>query len=615
MRRLIWIMAAIMVLPLLPGCSGKEAERMMDEADSLIVSQPEFALAILDDIPRSGRSRGANEARYNMLRTEAAYRALDDTIIPDSAIAASVNYYTRKDDKANAARARYYLAMLKMQRNEHSAATVDLLMAENDARQSSVSHFQKGLIYRGLGECFEEFYDMPTSITYQKRAYKEFMSSKDSLYAGYALAVIAARYLDLRKNHECIQYAKKASEFGLNLKEDNLYIFANLLIADRFVYNDKSEDAIKIYCKLHSIDSTKFKEKDYVNWGYAYILNGEIENARRCNTHVKELERAMNSIDVNILLHEGRYKECSELLISTFDILDSVKYTIWTRNDLSVINDYYNMQRQESQQMLEKEKTRRNTIIIISILTILLGIISYFLIVTSLRKRLIDSEVRAKTLKNEISGTEKHLMNAQISISEMQDRIGELQTNVSDLTARNRNISDNLEESNNSLSKANDDIRLKEQQFEERFAKLSKEIHELLSGRFELVNSLLTEKYDLEQKPNNDKSTEKKLTELSKRVQTELEKFVTNPDLTDELETIVNSRLENLIENLRKYYPDFNDNYINIYMYALLKFSPAAIATLQKCALSTVYSRKSKLKKRIKDSNCERKNLYLLFFD
>ena len=99
----------------------------------------------------------------------------------------------------------------------------------------------------------------------------------------------------------------------------------------------------------------------------------------------------------------------------------------------------------------------------------------------------------------------------------MQDRIGELQTNVSDLTARNRNISDNLEESNNSLSKANDDIRLKEQQFEERFAKLSKEIHELLSGRFELVNSLLTEKYDLEQKPNNDKSTEKKLPELSKR--------------------------------------------------------------------------------------------------
>ena len=204
----------------------------------------------------------------------------------------------------------------------------------------------------------------------------------------------------------------------------------------------------------------------------------------------------------------------------------------------------------------------------------------------------------------------------------MQDRIGELQTNVSDLTARNRNISDNLEESNNSLSKANDDIRLKEQQFEERFAKLSKEIHELLSGRFELVNSLLTERnvllteqYDLEQKPNNDKSTEKKLTELSKRVQTELEKFVTNPDLTDELETIVNSRLENLIENLRKDYPDFNDNYINIYMYALLKFSPAAIAALQKCALPTVYSRKSKLKKRIKDSNCERKNLYLLFFD
>lgn len=602
-----------MMLPLFPGCTGKEAERMMDEADSLIVSRPEVALAILDDIPRSGRSRGANEARYNMLRTEAAYRALDDTIIPDSAIAASVNYYTRKDDKANAARARYYLAMLKMQRNEHSAAAVNLLMAENDARQSSVSHFQKGLIYRGLGECFEEFYDMPTSITYQKRAYMEFLSSKDSLYAGYALTVIAARYLDLRKFDYAEWFACKAVEISKNIHYDKLYVSANLLIADCMIKSGRDNEAATLYEKLHSIDSTLFKDKHYVNWGLSYLKLGDHNRAMLCNSHIKQLEKAMNSIDVNILLHEGRYKECSELLISTFDILDSVKYTVWTRNDFSVINDYYRAQKQENQQLLDKEKTRRNTALIFSLLVILLGIVAYFLIVTTLRKRLSESILKARILRDAITGREKQIKNANKSISDMQTRIGELESNLAQLSEENRHINGNLTNIHEKISQANNTLYIRQKEFAKKYAKLSQEIQNLLTDRFELVSTLLTEKYDMEQNPNDSKETDKKVLEISRRVQKELDRFVNNPNLTEELEHIINARLDNLIVGLREDYPHFNDNYVNIYIYSLLKFSSPAIAALQNASLPTVYSRKSKLKKRIIESDCERKHFYLQF--
>lgn len=286
MQRLIWIMAAIMMLPLFPGCTGKETERMMDEADSLIVSRPEVALAILDDIPRSGRSRGANEARYNMLRTEAAYRALDDTIIPDSAIAASVNYYTRKDDKANAARARYYLAMLKMQRNEHSAATVDLLMAENDATNSKTSHFLRGLIYRGLGDCFDEYYDISTSITYQKRAYEEFRLDDNNIYGANALADIASRFLDLRKYDSAIYYADEAIRIDKISNDSSAIPYANLIKAKSLVKLKKAIEASDIFEKTYIHDRELLTDADYVSWGIAYLMNGKIDKAKFCSNNI-----------------------------------------------------------------------------------------------------------------------------------------------------------------------------------------------------------------------------------------------------------------------------------------------------------------------------------------
>ncbi len=678
MRRLIWIMAAIMMLPLFPGCTGKEAERMMDEADSLIVSQPEFALAILDDIPRSGRSRGANEARYNMLRTEAAYRALDDTIIPDSAIAASVNYYTRKDDKANAARARYYLAMLKMQRKEYPAAAVDLLLAENDATNSKTSHFLRGLIYRDLGDCFDEYYDISTSITYQKRAYEEFRLDDNNIYGANALADIASRFLDLRKYDSAIYYADEAIRIDKISNDSSAIPYANLIKAKSLVKLKKAIEASDIFEKTYIHDRELLTDADYVSWGIAYLMNGKIDKAKFCSNNIKHLEKAMNSIDVNILFMEGKHKECNELLFSTFDILDSVKNTVWTRNDISVINDYYSLKQRESTSIIEKEINKRNTWIIGCLLVLMLCVAVYFIILTSLRKRLSDSMHNAQLLNDIICGRESELKYANEDISDLRKKISDLQERLKQVLNFNIEIKNNLDTSNakladsqkklqnsqNELRVSNDSIsdfqfqitslrnrieiirkelessqneletsrdkldnslkaleeaysneKMQKEKFEKRYDEFKKEIHELLYARFELVSLLLAQKYDLDQNPNTVETPEKLSSQISKCIQTELEKFVNNPNLAKELEAIINRKLDNLILKLRDDFPDFNENYINLYIFSLLKFNSAAISILQNSSINTIYSRKSKLKKRIMKKDCANKDLYLRFIE
>lgn len=667
-----------MVLPLFPGCTGKEAERMMDEADSLIVSQPEVALAILDDIPRSGRSRGANEARYNMLRTEAAYRALDDTIIPDSAIAASVNYYTRKDDKANAARARYYLAMLKMQRNEHSAATVDLLMAENDATNSKTSHFIRGLIYRGLGDCFAEYYDISTSITYQKRAYEEFKHDNNYIYGANALADIACRFLDLRKYDSAIYYADESIKIDKISNDSSAIPYANLIKAKSLVKIKNAREASDIFEKTYIQDRDLMTDADYVSWGMACLMNGEIDEAKFCSNNIKHLEKAMNSIDVNILINEDKHKECNELLLSTFDILDSVKNTVWTRNDISVINEYYSLKQKESTSFIKKEKKKRSAWIIGCLLVLLSCVAIYFLILSSLRKRLSDSMHNAQLLNDIICGKESELKYANEDISDLRKKISSLQERLKQVLNFNIEIKNSLDTSNtkladsqkelqnsqNKLRLSNDSISVfqfqvtslrnqienirkelessqkelqtsrnklenslkaleeaysnekrQEEKFEKKSDEFKKEIHELLYARFELVSLLLAQKYDLEQNPNTVETPEKLSSQISKCIQTELEKFVNNPNLAKELEAIINKRLDNLILKLRDDFPDFNENYINLYIFSLLRFDYAAISVLQNSSINTIYSRKSKLRKRIMKKVCANKDLYLRFLE
>ncbi len=81
--------------------------------------------------------------------------------------------------------------------------------------------------------------------------------------------------------------------------------------------------------------------------------------------------------------------------------------------------------------------------------------------------------------------------------------------------------------------------------------------------------------------------------------------------MVNELEAIVDKNMNGLISDLRKDFPKFNDNYINLFIFIVLNFKSQTISLLQKSSSATIYSRKSKLKKAIIDSSVIRKEEYL----
>ena len=68
------LISIVFLLALLAAACGREASERMDVADSLMTERPDSALEILRSVTPEMRSGQAQEARYDMLLTDALYR-------------------------------------------------------------------------------------------------------------------------------------------------------------------------------------------------------------------------------------------------------------------------------------------------------------------------------------------------------------------------------------------------------------------------------------------------------------------------------------------------------------------------------------------------------------
>lgn len=107
------------IMTCLFSCSDSHTRIQLDTAESLVDSDPDPALRILRKIELPRRKHESVEARYNMLLTKARYKA-DSLSLDDSIARVAADYYERKKDSRNAAKA-HYLAGICDYTNGHYA--------------------------------------------------------------------------------------------------------------------------------------------------------------------------------------------------------------------------------------------------------------------------------------------------------------------------------------------------------------------------------------------------------------------------------------------------------------------------------------------------------------
>lgn len=592
MRKILYFLILLFILPFLPSCSGHEARIRMDMADSVMNRDPDSALVILRSIPERAHARGEISARYNMLLTEARYKA-DSLPLDDSIIRISVDYYEIHEDGHNAARARYLAGITDYTNDRYSPALVNFLRAEKFAEQSTDTMLC-GLIYRSIGDSYNRFYEVNTALEYHKKAYDFFKKAQATNYADYQLIEIASLYIDLRNFPKAIQYAELAEKRANETNDSNILFLSQVAKGNAYLRSNEKEKAIPIYLNI-STSNPNFTENNYMSLGQVYLLMGDTTAAMECNSHITTIEPGVNAILINKLINEKKYKEALKIMLTTYDIIDSVTYSIWTRNNIGVINEYYKNEDTKSSITIQSEKRKKTGLGIIFSLLILLIIAVYIIRISYLKKKLISSLLEANILKQEINKQKEVNKTFYSELEKNLEKISHLEKERNELSEKNIDMIKSLDNSENNVIES----RL-------RLMAMREEATSLIASRFTLIDDLLSEYYSY-----RDTKIEKE--KLYAKVKKALDDFISDPDMIDTIEKKIDLNLDNLIHKFKKDFSNLSISNIQLYIYMVLNFSPRTIAILQNTTPETVYSRKSKLKNRIRKSGFDNSELYLSY--
>ena len=136
------------------GCSSRTAMQQVAQAEAIVESNPQEALAIVEHIDRNDICGKHNRARYTLLLSETLYLNYIDTL-SDATTRPMMEYYLDSDIHDERARALYQHAVVMHQQGELAEAMVMLLEAETSLQQIDNTKL-KGLIHRSKGDIYNE---------------------------------------------------------------------------------------------------------------------------------------------------------------------------------------------------------------------------------------------------------------------------------------------------------------------------------------------------------------------------------------------------------------------------------------------------------------------------
>lgn len=264
MLSLLYVSIGCIVLStILFSCSSPSAKNpLLLRADSLMETQPDSALSILESISSPEKLSGADRAFYALLFTQAKHKnfiPLED----DSLIKIAVDYYGDKKKSMNAAKAHYYLGVTYQDMENVSFAVEEYLLA---IRLMPEKNEFMAMIYDNMGECYETdgLYDVAME-TYRK----SYQILKDDCGKIYPLRGIARVFWFQHKKDSALYYYKQALNYALTEHDSTLVGAINNDIA--LVYSQEEE-----YRLADKYVSEAIKVMNQGMLGAVYLLKAEI---------------------------------------------------------------------------------------------------------------------------------------------------------------------------------------------------------------------------------------------------------------------------------------------------------------------------------------------------
>ena len=558
MKRTIYGILLIFGMLAIASCGSREWAGTLDEVEFVIQERPDSALQRLRTLDPAQFGTKSQRARYSLLHAMALDKNYIDTT-DVSVVMPAVEYYRKHGTADQKMKAWYYLGRIHYNRNDLNAAAIAFSLSEKslpDAKDLQA----KGLLYMALASVYNKARDWVKEEDYVRKGIQVFTEAGDTKHLNLTHGRLAMAMLNNEKNDEA------DSLFTISLErcaEDSLAMALYLRNYAKFKVFKADMDpagAIALLDRRRDEYKQPFSIDDYCVYAYASLLVGDVQT---CNQIEKSLMELTGERKKHVLFwleymekYRGNYQTALEYCHQVFRHNMDLAKGLISNSVAQALQDYYKIEAETVKR--ESQLTSLRISLVATALFILL-LITFWCIKRKRDRRQAETE-------------------RLLRMTEDANRILR-----QDFDRERHDLQGQMEETLESLRKT--------------FAEVYKKKFSTIG---ELCNAWLFSK-----------DRKDKAEYISHKVEEMIVHISSEDKLHRKFENQINRDLDDIVKHLKA---DLNIDDLNesrFICYCIVGFEPGMIATLLGLTLSNVYTKKSRLKEKIRGLDSPYKEAYL----
>ena len=417
MKHFYWFVLVLF----LAACSEAAIQNKLDEIDTYVDSDPQSALAAINELDMSYVKTEKVKAHYSLLHSKAIDKCYIDTT-DVSVIMDAVNYYSKHGNPDQKMQTYYYLGRIHGNAGRYTESILALTNAL-EAGEASYDVKYKGRVYIAMADAHIYNYNIIEEERCVDKALTYFQESGDSLLITGAILRKANSCMDLKKyelSDSLYRYLLDIPNLRTSLRSKSIVKYAYLLaVIDDSDYQrtyQLFQDAIS--------SGADFSKKDVAAYAYILWCKGDTVGSEKV---FSDLERRDSSVvgvtswwKSRIKKKEGLFKEAYEYLDDAMTYASEVEDNALQQSLSIAQRDYYSAIAAQQKTLADNRK-KISILIAVAAIAIILLILG---IILNVIRRIKEREFNALT---DLEYLKDHLMDVQQSSAEKDARIESLQ--------------------------------------------------------------------------------------------------------------------------------------------------------------------------------------------
>ncbi len=549
----------LLAVSLMVSCAGNGngATARLDSAEALVQSSPDSALTVLRSIDTLTLTTRPLRARYSLLHAMALDKNWIDTTDVNIVMPA-VDYYSSHGSADRRAKAYYYLGRVQENGGDLTGAAVSYTIAEDGL--SGDDGF-RGLIDMALANVYRKTHNVDKTLEYTEKARFFFTAANDTAHLRLIDGRLAMAY------HERHEWSIADSIYQASLRKascDTVYalLYMSQYAAMKVIQPEPDPEGAIDLLRLKKVDyGEALTVKDY---GVYALASAQVADYQTCDAILSMIADlpAIRQKEARYFIYRiselrKDYKAALDILKSIYSDQDVMVSDILNQSVSVALQDHY--ERQAAEAVSRMKNNRLAWALLLTVITATFCVVASWI---SLRRR-----------------KEKEAVENLLRMSEDANRL--------------------LNQSNEAL--------------ESDIGKLRSSFVMFFRQALEKMGSL-SEAFIR----TKDRSDESRKEAVYRRVERIVDDINKDDESFDRFETQVNMYLDNIIDHLigdlQNSGSKVSRNDERFICYTIVGFDSNTISMLLGLSLSNVYTKRSRLRERIRQLDSPYKELYLKYF-